>query len=218
MLPAELSAANGCRVQFAVSHRTLINQFIHDLQASWPKSVLLAGLFCVGLWFWIPPLYRSIADHLPTTAPPANPAAEPVTLPKNETAAQNQVSPQALPNGVNDHHQSGFTSKTVDDFSLTNPLMQSAEVAGIAGDALRFNYNEFTPRCCLSINRTTTSQSGRNLPTRIFRLMSWSSKAQSSGRTDHRRDACATFINQNTIPIERNPVDRSHTSVMDDLL
>jgi hypothetical protein len=127
-----------------VSNRTLLKQFVLDLKTSWPKTALLSGLLCVGLYFWLPPLYRAIVGHSSTTTPLANAGAVPVTLPAIETATQSPASPQTSSIGANDH-RSGHTWQIVDDLLRNDPLMQSAEVAEVAGDAFRIDYDQFAP-------------------------------------------------------------------------
>jgi hypothetical protein len=123
--------------------RTLQEQLIRDLQASWQKTTLLVLLLLVGLCFWVPPLLRAVGGSSPAggatsaassvavTAPPA------ASLPSTENAPS--LAPDSKPEAAT------FSWRHAEDVMKKDPLVRSAEVAAIQGDPFRVDHDQFPP-------------------------------------------------------------------------
>jgi len=110
----------------------LINQLIRDLKASWQKTALLAVLVMVGLIFWIPPLVRAMAG---SSASPkaAKTAAAPAPTGNPQKATETDGKP--VP----------FAWAWGQQLLETDPLVRSAEVAGIQSSPFQVDRAQFPP-------------------------------------------------------------------------
>lgn len=120
-----------------------LNRLIGDLKASWPKTALLAVLFCVGLYFWIPPLYRALVGAKSQPANPVSPAV-PATAAPSSSAPTVPAAPET---SADDPQKSPprYSWQTVDDVLSTDRLAQSAEVEAIAPGAFQIDFDQFSP-------------------------------------------------------------------------
>lgn len=115
---------------------SLKNQFLHDLKASWPKTLLLAILLAVGLFFWIPPLVRAVSGPEQHTRS-GNNATRAATVPS--TVAKEVDVPHS--NGSS----RSITWEKADEILKSDPLVRSAEVAAIQGNPFRLSPDQFSP-------------------------------------------------------------------------
>ena len=74
---------------------SVADRFLRDLKASAPKTAALAVLVLVGLYFWIPPLWRMAVGRDAASATTAEPAVQ-ATAPTPTVAATSQ---EAMPAG-----------------------------------------------------------------------------------------------------------------------
>lgn len=114
--------------------QSLRNQFLHDLKTSWPKTVLLAALFLVGLFFWVPPLVRAVAGSSKgSTEPTPKAAFVPATTNPAVTTDRSKSTNRSI------------TWEKADAVLATDPLVQSAEVAAIHGNPFQLAPDQFSP-------------------------------------------------------------------------
>lgn len=114
--------------------RSLRNQFLQDLKASWPKTLLLGSLLLVGLFFWIPPLVRAMVNS------PHSPAAETASGAMALLPPATKTSPARTSSGSRT-----ITWEKADDIIKTDPLVRSAEVAAIHGNPFQLAPDQFSP-------------------------------------------------------------------------
>lgn len=114
--------------------RSLRNQFLHDLKASWPKTLLLGSLLLVGLYFWIPPLLRAMGSS------PRNSAVDTALSPMALLSQVPKVVPPRASTG-----SSTITWEKADKIIATDPLVRSAEVAAIHGNPFQLAPDQFSP-------------------------------------------------------------------------
>ena len=119
--------------------RNLCNQFLHDLKANWQKSALLGVLFVIGLFFWIPPLYRAVAGRTPTAPVAKAPAtaAIPVTT-KTPRAAGSKPAPRNVAG-------SGQPDRFDVERRRRDPLVQSVDPSAIRTDPFHIDLDQFSP-------------------------------------------------------------------------
>lgn len=65
---------------------TLLERLIRDLKANGPKTAVLGVLLLVGLYFWLPPVWRAVAGPAEAGESSVAPAAEPATGPATSSA------------------------------------------------------------------------------------------------------------------------------------
>lgn len=121
--------------------RSRKTEFNRDLRASWQRTALLAVLLTLGLYFWIPPLYRAVVGT--TAANPRMPAdwQDSSRAPlETELSIQPQDSAQQRNGSSHD-----FTWENADDIMQTDPLVRSAEVAAIQSESFRIDENQIAP-------------------------------------------------------------------------
>lgn len=119
---------------------TLKNRLLHELKASAAKSAVLGSLLLVGLYFWVPPLWRAVGfgGHKPP-APSASSVA--VESPAPPPAVPNAVSPSA----ADATHTAHVTWDRAADVLEHDPLVKSADAAAIGGDPFRIDHGQFPP-------------------------------------------------------------------------
>ncbi len=118
--------------------KSFSQQLVHDLKVSWQKTLLLGLLLLVGLYFWIPPLYRAVRG---TTSPELTPAkASPAPIPQRPPV-ETEMS----------FAQSDATEKTLhtweqfDSLMQTDPLVQSVQMGAIQKNPFEVNRDQFSP-------------------------------------------------------------------------
>lgn len=118
--------------------KSFSEQLLHDLKVSWQKTLLLGLLLIVGMYFWIPPLYRAVRGTSASAVVPekANPVATP-TRPPVETEmvfAQNEPAEEAR------HSWDQF-----DSLMQTDPLVQSVQMGAVQKNPFTVNRDQFSP-------------------------------------------------------------------------
>jgi hypothetical protein len=120
-----------------VSSRSIAEQFLHDMKASWQKTALLAALFVVGLFFWVPPLIRMVSGGTasPSVAAPTQANVSAPTVDSSGAAEATAAQKSAARIGWKD----------ADEMLATDPLVQSAEVAAIQSKPFQIDHEQFPP-------------------------------------------------------------------------
>lgn len=133
---------------------TLANRFLEDLKANRTKSALLGVLFLVGLYFWIPLLYRAVFGDSPGAARPQQ-----ATAGAQMAAQLSATTPAATPHPDTDRAEPGRPPappapdapgqtpawQTIDRTLRTDPLFQPADVDSLATDPFRLDTDQFSP-------------------------------------------------------------------------
>lgn len=117
----------------------LAKQLIHDMKASWQKTLVLGLLLVVGLFFWVPPLVRAVVGRPATTAKTSQ-AAAPTTLAPIETETTFQESPKNAQTAA-----AAYDWQNADELLSTDPLVRSAEAAAIQGNPFQIDWDQFPP-------------------------------------------------------------------------
>jgi len=118
--------------------KSFSEQLIHDLKASWQKTLLLGLLFLVGFYFWIPPLYRAVRGTTATAIVPAKP----------NTAAISQRPPvkTEMSFGQGESQEEPRHSwKQFDSLMQSDPLVQSVQMGAVQKNPFRVNRDQFSP-------------------------------------------------------------------------
>lgn len=118
--------------------KSFSEQLLHDLRVSWQKSLLLGLLFLVGLYFWIPPLYRAIRGSSSSAIVPAkiNPAATPQRPPVETEMSFAQSEVQEDPR----HSWEEF-----DSLMQSDPLVQSVQMGAVQKNPFQVDRDQFPP-------------------------------------------------------------------------
>ncbi|MEX0702663.1 MAG: hypothetical protein WD069_11255 [Planctomycetales bacterium] len=111
----------------------LKKRLLHELKASAGKTAALALLLLVGLYFWLPPLWRALGFG--ATAPAPAPAAVGLPATPAPTAATQAAPRRAI---ANTWDQSARTLES-------DPLVKTADAATIGGDPFRVDAGQFPP-------------------------------------------------------------------------
>jgi len=117
--------------------QSIQNQLIRDLKASWQKTVLLAILFSIGLWFWIPPLVKAVVREAPDVVAAADPSISPT---RDEAAAVSSHAQQPT-----DQPAIVYSWENVGSVLDRDPLVQSAEVAARHTSPFGIDADQFPP-------------------------------------------------------------------------
>lgn len=120
--------------------RNLSNQFLHDLKANWQKSVLLGVLFVIGLFFWVPPLYRALVGHTPGPAVATTPATahQPASVVSPRVVRKRQA-PRTSSASTQPNRSDAGRRRRID------PLAQSVAPSDIRKDPFRVDLDQFPP-------------------------------------------------------------------------
>lgn len=121
--------------------RSRKTDFDRDLRASWQKTALLVALLIVGIYFWIPPLYRAVVGTTAANPPEAADWRESSRAPLEIGSSFQPQEAAQLRNGSS--HD--FTWENMDDTLQTDPLVRSAEVAAIQSEPFRTDQNQVAP-------------------------------------------------------------------------
>ncbi|WP_339730391.1 hypothetical protein [uncultured Gimesia sp.] len=118
--------------------KSFSEQLLHDLRVSWQKTLLLGLLFFVGLYFWVPPLYRAIRGTSSPAIVPAknNPAVIPQRPPVETEMSFTQSETQDAPQ----HSWEQF-----DSLMQTDPLVQSVQMGAVQKNPFQVNRDQFSP-------------------------------------------------------------------------
>ena len=118
--------------------KTFSEQLIHDLKVSWQKTLVLSLLLVVGMYFWIPPLYRAIrgtssaavasAKTAAKEIPPRPPVKTEMSFAQSETVEDTR------------HSWEKF-----DSLMQTDPLVQSVQMGAIQKNPFEVNRDQFSP-------------------------------------------------------------------------
>ena len=118
--------------------KSFSHQLLHDLKVSWQKTLLLGLLFVVGLYFWIPPLYRAIRG---TSQPAITPAkASPAPVPQRPPVETEMSFAQ-----TDTRENTGHTWEQFDSLMQTDPLVQSVQMGAIQKNPFEVNRDQFSP-------------------------------------------------------------------------
>lgn len=119
--------------------KSFSQQLLHDLKVSWQKTLLLSLLFLVGLYFWIPPLYRAVRgtsgsaivpEKVKTVAVPTRP---PVKT-EMSFAQSNEPGEEATPSW-----------QQFDSLMQSDPLVQSVQMGAVQKNPFAVNRDQFSP-------------------------------------------------------------------------
>lgn len=118
--------------------KSFSEQLLHDLRVSWQKTLLLGLLFVVGLYFWVPPLYRALRGTSAPAIVPAkiNPAVVPQRPPVETEMSFIQSETQEEPR----HSWEKF-----DSLMQTDPLVQSVQMGAVQKNPFKVNRDQFSP-------------------------------------------------------------------------
>jgi len=116
----------------------LRHQLLHDLKASWQKSLLLGVLLVVGLFFWIPPLVRAMVGE-------TRPSASREAADAQGVGADGNFAGDVALRGSAGETSRSITWQRADAFLNSDPLVRSAEVAAIQAAPFRVNPDQFAP-------------------------------------------------------------------------
>lgn len=121
--------------------RNLTNQFLHDLKANWQKSVLLGVLFVIGLFFWVPPVYRALAGRKPTPTVVKTPptAHQPVAAGRTPVALAQQTAHASSSASEKSHRSDTGPMRRADR------LVQSVAPSAIRKDPFHVDPDQFPP-------------------------------------------------------------------------
>ncbi len=118
--------------------KSVRNQLLHDLKASWQKSLVLGVLLLVGVYFWIPPVYQAVFGSSRSAR-----AGELTTAP---------VSPEALAAARSAADQAAKTAakrsvtwENAEELFTTDPLLRPAELASMPGSPFEISQDQFGP-------------------------------------------------------------------------
>ncbi|QDV54048.1 hypothetical protein [Gimesia fumaroli] len=118
--------------------KSFSEQLLHDLRVSWQKTLLLGLLFMVGLYFWVPPLYRAVRGTSTPTIVPAkiNPTVVPQRPPVETEMSFTQT--EAL-----DEPQHSW--EKFDSLMQTDPLVQSVQMGAVQKNPFKVDRDQFSP-------------------------------------------------------------------------
>ncbi|QDU12212.1 hypothetical protein [Gimesia aquarii] len=118
--------------------KSFSQQLLHDLKVSWQKTLVLCLLFLVGLYFWIPPLYRAVrgtsgAAIVPekvksVAVPPRPPVKTEMSFAQDETVEEVR------------HSWEKF-----DSLMQSDPLVQSLQMGAVQKNPFAVNRDQFSP-------------------------------------------------------------------------
>ena len=118
--------------------KSFSQQLVHDLKVSWQKTLMLGLLLLVGLYFWIPPLYRAMRG---TSAPELTPAkVSPAPIPQRPPVETEMSFTQLDPKETTLHSWEQF-----DSLMHTDPLVQSVQMGAIQRNPFEVNRDQFSP-------------------------------------------------------------------------
>lgn len=120
---------------------TLKNRLLHEMKASAAKSAVLGLLLLVGLYFWIPPVWRAIVGGRGVVAPSASSVAAPAST--SPVSSPNPPIPPAE-NGTATH-TAHVSWDRAGDVLERDPLVRSADAATISEDPFRIDRGQFPP-------------------------------------------------------------------------
>lgn len=118
--------------------KSFSQQLLHDLKVSWQKTLLLGLLLLVGLYFWIPPLYRAVRG---TPGPAMTPAkTSPAPIPQRPPVETEMSFAQSDAKEETLHSWEQF-----DSLMHTDPLVQSVQMGAIQKNPFEVNRDQFSP-------------------------------------------------------------------------
>jgi hypothetical protein len=116
----------------------LLKQLLYDLKQSWQKSVLLGLLLLVGMYFWIPPLYRSVFVNSAAATPVV---AAPVT---GTATSPSPIPTFTTPTGIDSAGDSSSIDwENIAKVLRNDLLLQSAETAVGARNPFGIDHEQF---------------------------------------------------------------------------
>ncbi|QDU53811.1 hypothetical protein [Gimesia panareensis] len=118
--------------------KSFSQQLVHDLKVSWQKTLVLGLLLLVGLYFWIPPLYRAMRG---STAPQLTPAkVNPTPIPQRPPVETEMSFTQTDSKETTLHSWEQF-----DSLMHTDPLVQSVQMGAVQKNPFEVNRDQFSP-------------------------------------------------------------------------
>ncbi len=113
-------------------------QLLHDLRASWHKTLLLGLLLLVGFYFWIPPLYRAVRGTSPAAVVPEK--TQSIATPTRPPVKTEMVFAQNEP--VDETNRSW---EQFDSLMQSDPLVQSVQMGAVQKNPFTVNRDQFSP-------------------------------------------------------------------------
>lgn len=131
------------------------------MQVSWKKTALLGLLLLVGLYFWIPPLFRLVAGNggpQPAAQAKAPAAASPVPV-KAEASFGRGTTTQG------ESRSGELTWRNAAKIMESDPLVKSVELSAIQAEPFRIDPDQFPPPVLFAESSDSgATPSGRNSP------------------------------------------------------
>lgn len=118
--------------------KTFSEQLIHDLKVSWQKTLVLSLLLVVGVYFWIPPLYRAIRGNSSASSVPARTIAK--EIPQRPPVKTEMSFAQSEPSDEPRHSWEKF-----DSLMQTDPLVQSVQMGAMQKNPFEVDRDQFSP-------------------------------------------------------------------------
>lgn len=113
-------------------------QLLHDLKASWHKTLLLGLLLLVGFYFWIPPLYRAVRGT--TASAVVHEKTQLKATPTRPPVKTEMVFAQNEPVDETNHSWEQF-----DSLMQSDPLVQSVQMGAVQKNPFTVNRDQFSP-------------------------------------------------------------------------
>ncbi|MCA9006634.1 MAG: hypothetical protein KDA70_15280 [Planctomycetaceae bacterium] len=118
--------------------KSFSEQLVHDLKVSWQKTLVLSLLLVVGMYFWIPPLYRAIRGSSSTAVAPAKASAKEIPQrPPVKTEMSFATSEAA--------DEPRHSWEKFDSLMQTDPLVQSVQMGAMQKNPFEVNRDQFSP-------------------------------------------------------------------------
>ncbi|GAB4140180.1 MAG: hypothetical protein Tsb009_09400 [Planctomycetaceae bacterium] len=123
--------------------KTLKNQFLRDLKASWKKSAILGVLLVIGLSLWIPPMIRAVRGKGQDAKNPskANTPSSAISTASGSSA----LSPKSTSaNSPNSHSQRDWQS--VELMLQNDPLVKPGAIDKLPSNPFQVDRDQFPPQ------------------------------------------------------------------------
>tara|TARA_R110000850_G_scaffold77904_9_gene168619 strand:+ start:242 stop:898 length:657 start_codon:yes stop_codon:yes gene_type:complete len=118
--------------------KTFSEQLIHDLKVSWQKTLILSLLLLVGIYFWIPPLYRAIRGSASASSASARTTVK--EIPQRPPVKTEMSFAQSEPADEPRHSWEKF-----DTLMQTDPLVQSVQMGAMQKNPFEVDRDQFSP-------------------------------------------------------------------------
>lgn len=102
-----------------------LKQIVHDLKQSWQKTAVLGVLLLVGMYFWIPPLYRTVFAKSVTATPTGTATTTPSTPAPSSPGLTTATGTSSSKDSIDG--KSSINWENIAAALQSEPLLQSAE-------------------------------------------------------------------------------------------